>query len=343
MTRISWSPDGTRLLACQNGAVRVISPDDGTTIRELTHVRIVADDDRPDTPVVNALLDARWLVDGRVLAIDDSGRSHRYTLQFEHHGPDPLRYATYDSVVLAVRGNAFSGIVSRRNEVHVRSTSTAGETVWIFAQRRGSPRPPIHDGLCAALSDDATILVVGYATRGSARGPAGRGWVAYDLTELHRSAEPSYLRPEPPLIDRDWYPVETGAGVLQLAFARLGRRFAMAGPEAAGEYGAIRLRSGTTFADPVRGESRTIPGGACAIAIDDRGVLVARAYPAGAAEHRLRIDYLATHAKGAVVDVVDTLWLDPDCTAIVALAFDADSRRVACLDASGRVEVLPVL
>ena len=83
------------------------------------------------------------------------------------------------------------------------------------------------------------------------------------------------------------------------------------------------------------------PGGARAVALDDRGVLAAYAYATG--DKRLRVDYLSRYVRGApVVEISDTLWIDPDAGELVALAFAPDSRRIACVDASGAIDVVPV-
>ena len=71
-----------------------------------------------------------------------------------------------------------------------------------------------------------------------------------------------------------------------------------------------------------------------------RGVIAAYGYRTAP---RLRFDYLSPDAKGAAtVDVVDTLWLDSEVPDLVALAFSADSRRIACLASSRAIDVVPV-
>jgi hypothetical protein len=47
-------------------------------------------------------------------------------------------------------------------------------------------------------------------------------------------------------------------------------------------------------------------------------------------------------ARWTVVEVEDTLWLDPAVPDIAALAFDPDGRRIACLASDGTIDVVPV-
>jgi hypothetical protein len=182
----------------------------------------------------------------------------------------------------------------------------------------------------AVLSADCTRVAVGYATEAWGQGDPGRGWAVFDLRPQRRPASSYYREPPPPIIDRTWYAVPLRDLPMRLALDTKARRLAIATPEPEAMYGVIRLG--------VEGPQRTHDGGAVAVALDRRGIVAAYVYP----PNRLRVDYLAQGVKGpANVEIVDTLWIQSDL-APVAIALDADARRIACLGADGAVEIVPV-
>jgi hypothetical protein len=43
-----------------------------------------------------------------------------------------------------------------------------------------------------------------------------------------------------------------------------------------------------------------------------------------------------------MLEIIDTLSIDPDLAEIAAIAFSPDSRRIACLGTDGNLDVVPV-
>ena len=302
--RVEWAPDGARLLSCARGELALHAPD-GTRRR-----------------IGDAFVwyDARWRSDGTIAALDDHSIVRSYTLHGEpyvdevpsnlrpSHGAGALSPGGVGLVMVGQNGLAVT--VGPR-------TVTAG----------GDLNGKLGD---AVLSVDGARVAVGYATEAWGQGDPGRGWAVFDLRPQRRPASSYYREPPPPIIDRNWYAVPLRDAPMRLAFDAKARRLAIATPEPEAMYGVIRLG--------VEAPQRTHDGGAVAVALDGRGIVAAYVYP----PNRLRVDYLAQGVKGpANVEIVDTLWIESDL-APVAIALDADARRIACLGADGAVEIVPV-
>lgn len=185
-----------------------------------------------------------------------------------------------------------------------------------------------------ALSADARLLAIAWETRawddGTYRRASGRGFVVLDLAPVRHARVPR-------IVDRAYHECVRDPGPTALAFDRRKRpRLAIATPDAGAAHGVIRVGAGDRY-------PRTRRGGARAVALDDRGVVAAYAYPRGVGERLVGVEYLAVEARGEpAVAVRDTLWIEPALDDVVALAFDRTGRRIACLAASGAIDVIPV-
>lgn len=302
--RVEWAPDGARLLTCARGEL---------VLHALHGARRRIGD-------AFVWYDARWRSDGTIAALDEHGILRSSTMHGEPYAdamPSNLR-PSFTAGAIAPGGGAFVllGPGTMRVVVGPRAVHV-GEGI---GGKRGH----------AILSADGTRLAVGYATEPRGQADPGRGWAVLDLRPQRRPASSYYYEPPPPIVDRAWYAVPLRDLPMRLAFDAKARRLAIATPEPEPTYGVIR----------VGGEApqRTHDGGAVAVALDGRGVVAAYAYP----PNRLRVDYLPPQVKGpANVEIVDTLWIESDL-APVALALDAEARRIACLGADGAVEIVPV-
>ena len=308
MPRVEWSYAGTELLTCTAGTLRRHALDGAITIVDGPHV-----------------LDACWHEDGSIVAIDEHELTRRYTgtssKLIESNPPRGIASALIagERYLASRAGELFAANIHRRWE-------------WRLDPYKHSLGWWDNDGhVLAALSADGRLAAIAYQTRGDGDAhdawsrAEGRGWVVFDTSKDE-------------IIDRSWTSTKREASWTRLAFDATGKRLALATTEPGPCVGAIRTDRDEKY-------PRTHLGGATAVAIDRRGLLAAYAYPEAiaAAERRLRVDYLERGAKGgSAIAITDTLWIDPDITDIVALAFDRASRRIACLGASGTIDVVPV-
>lgn len=320
--RIQWAASGDRLLTCLAGVPRMHGVD-GALERELG-----AD-----------YLDARWLDGGGVIAVDRYGHAERFTMHGAPYGREPhdstWRYAR---AAIDARGLRVA-LVSDHDDVVVATTERERRIAWRF-DRWDFGLQPESGRTTVCLSEDGAMLALGYETRawesGADRVASGRGFLVIALDTAPDPERSHRERARASVVDRYWYECVRDDAFTRFAFdAGPRKRLAIATPEREPGFGTIRLDAGELY-------PRAHLGGARAVALDGRGLLAAFAYPTGVGERRLRVDYLAPRAKGPViVELADTLWLDPDCEP-VALAFDPDGRRIACLAADGGVEVVPV-
>ena len=301
--RIEWSLDGKHLASCVAGVLRVHDLAGASTIL-----------DGPD------LLDARWHGDALV-GIDRHGTLRWYR---DGGGTEPVRISR---VMLAHASIARDRDVVLAIAAHATEIVTfEDKTVWTLDRYKHAVGV-FEDRTSAALSPDGAIVAIGYETRAAANYSyerrEGRGWLVIDTAKDR-------------VVDRSWSPTRRSLAPLGFAFDAKRKRLAIASPEAGTTIGMLRIDRDDKYA-------RTHLGGARAVALDDRGVLAAYAYPPGVGERRLRVDYLEPGAKGgSAIAIVDTLWIDPALDDIVAVAFDRQSRRIACIDAKARVDVVPV-
>ena len=263
------------------------------------------------------LLDARWRDDGSIVTIDDLNR-----LQRIRDGKIEALPCRAEVIVRAARITAADCYLAR--PLHgLFVSSFAGEELWAERYVESDAPPSL------AISNDGKLVAFATETHATAdfnyQRKDGRGW---RVIETRTKA----------VLDRTYAVTKRVPGATQLAFDAAGRRLAIATPEPGPSLGVVRVGKDETYA-------REHVGGARAVALDDKGILAAYAYPRSieAAPRRLRVDYLEPGAKGGSrIALVETLWIDPDLDDIVALAFDRASRRIACLDASGRIDVVPV-
>ncbi|MBA3502423.1 MAG: hypothetical protein M4D80_17585 [Myxococcota bacterium] len=304
--RIDWSYDGRELLTCGGGTLRRHTLDGASTIV-----------DGPD------VLDARWRGDGSIIAIDryNTIRTHRDGAMLE----SPREY----QLVLTNAWIAESEWYLGMNVGQLFVASFDGRPRWRLDAYKHEVGQ-MEDRTSAAISDDGKLVAIGYETRAYAnyswQRKEGRGWAVVQTYEDK-------------VLDRSWHATKRAPSAPQhLAFDASGRRLVFATPESGPAAGAIRIDRDDKY-------PRDHLGGARAAALDRKGILAVYAYPKTieAAQRRLRVDYLEPGAKGpSKIAVVETLWIDPDLEDIVALAFDRTSRRIACLDASGAIDVVPV-
>jgi len=303
--RIEWSYDGAQLLTCAGGTLRRHGLDGSPTIVDGPH-----------------LLDARWRGDGSIVAVDEMNVTKRY------RGTEVIDMPREYQLVLTSARIADSDHYLGMNDGQTFVATFDGNQRWkldAYKHNVGS----MEDRTSAAISTDGKLVAIGYETRAYANyswsRKEGRGWLV-----IHTKKNQ--------VIDRSWGATKRAPSATHLAFDAAGRRLALATPEPGPCTGVIRVGRDEKY-------PRDHAGGARAVAIDDRGILAAYAYPRSieAAPRRLRVDYLEPGAKGgSQIGLVDTLWIEPDLEDIVALAFDRASRRIACLDANGRIDVVPV-
>ena len=264
-----------------------------------------------------SVLDARWRADGALAWIDDKGLR-----RFDRDGAvesigEPLRTLSMARIAIAdvalVSGPAGTAV-----------ETLEGNTRWkLDWWKHGFGA--IEQRTSMTISGDGRFIAVGYENEAYAdynyTRAQGRGFLVIDTVKDS-------------IIDRQWWPSSRTSHPMPIAFDAKGKRIALAQPEEQPAIGAIRIGRGEKYA-------REHPGGARAVALDDRGILAAYAY--AKRERRLRVDYLETTAKGpSDIAILESLWIEPAVGDIVALAFDRQSRRIACLDANGRVDVVPV-
>ncbi|CAN5613270.1 hypothetical protein BH11MYX1_BH11MYX1_57770 [soil metagenome] len=267
------------------------------------------------TEVASNVLDARWLADGQIVTIDRTC---------------DLRWSR-DGTVTAHRVGGRASLVDATLSADGGTYATTDERGAIYVEDwlGGLPFHPslpgaVLDGRTAslALSGNGARLAVGYDTE-----QPGRGVAVFDLE--HRK-----------LVERTWQaqPLARSAR-MALAFDHAGKRLAQGMPEeGVPALGVLRIKKGERYA-------RTRIGGAIAVALEDRGNLVAYAHrvPPPGARGRLQFDYLQAGVKGGeIVEVLDTQTLESELPDLVALAFSRDRRRLACLASTGDIEVVPV-
>ncbi len=332
--RIEWGPDGAHVLVCRQGAIRILRPG-GAVVRELAprQVRLGSapcGDDAPGSIVPAGYLDARWLSDGRIVAVDVFGLPVQFTMQGVQYG-EPVAPANpwrRSHAVIAANGTAF--VMLEGGQLAVHSTAPNHPQLWALLQERRCYGLTRHTAVTsAALAADGHLLAIGYQAE------SWRGWLIVDLT---LQARPERLGGtwRAPVVDREAFELEPAPAPLAFAFERTRRRLAVATPDPAPGSGVIRIEAPGPAA-------REHLGGASCVALEERGIRAAYAYPAGLGEARLRIDYLAPAAKGPrAVEILDTQWIEPGLGELCALAFEPAGHRIACLGADGGVEIAPV-
>jgi hypothetical protein len=338
--RVEWSRDGDRLLVATPRQLQ-LARCTGSSVaieRELATAGEIEPGER--TVASGRFLDARLLADGRVVALDASGAGIRFTIHGELYEELPRGYGQYTAGVLSDDGEDYAAL--DRDTLVIGATDARRSRRHTIGLRYEFDLRAETGRFSLAISHDGRMIALGYETPKRARKGratlAGRGVLVLDATPKPR-APGAWRDPLPAVIDRIWYETERAAGPMLLAFDRqpaTRRRLVIATPERDDSIGTIRVGGGERY-------PRAHGGGATATALDDRGILAAFAYPDGTRERRLRIDYLSSKAKGEpVVEIADTLWIDPDLTTVHALAFDPDGRRIACLGDGGVVEIVPV-
>lgn len=311
--RLTWSPDGRCLLVCDRGALRIIGLD-GAVIKEIDPRTIVLGtaprEGEPGRRALATFLDARWLRDGRIAALDCFGLPIQFTMHGAPYG-EPTSPANPWLVDCGAIGEGDHVAVIRDN---VRVSGRDQKQRWELLRTSGiGKRVQIRH---VELSHDGTKLALGTTQDGLERdrddvveSPRFAWWVL-DITKRHGEANATVL----------------GHGLGQttsFAFDR-GDRLLIAARTWAG---AVRL-------DGARSKVSGAP--ARCIALDDRGVRAVY----GDDTSELRIEYLSPNRKGAI-EVLDDQRIDVGLVP-VALALAAEGTQIACLDADGHVEIAPV-
>lgn len=243
MTRLSWSPDGDRLLAVQDGEIRVFD--------------LASAEDRRLPG--RGYFDARWLANGGVIASDRPGRLVRFTLHGEPYD------AELELPAMAPRS---IGCLSREGRVMALAGSQYG--IWFELANDLRYRSLSVESIAPAfvtLADDATHVAATYqipAWRRIGRA-AARGWLV--------AAIDVFVEPPIGTVLLDRRRVEEGeAPSLVFAFDRKARRIGVAGDE----RGVFRLAGdGALDAPPDTDRAH-------AVALDERGQIAAYALDAGA-------------------------------------------------------------
>lgn len=286
-------------MTCVDGAVRLHDAN-GRAMRDLAHLNC---------------LDARWLDDGRILALDNRGTQtwNRGGVLVDQRNISPRVGARPQTSAACLAGDGSRFVALTEREIFVAAID--GERVWRFNPSHVGRQDAVATR--ANLGNTGKLVAIGYDTGRIGR-VNPRSWVVIDVDSQQ-------------IVDRiDLARTDDGAPTM-FEFDRADKRGAHPG-------GVVRLGRGDN-------DRLLRSNGARAIALDDRGVIAVYGFsvaPSGA-PGRLRIDYLAPDAKGPPeIDVVDTLWLDPDVATIAAIAFSADSHGLACLGGDGSVDVVPV-
>ena len=207
---------------------------------------------------------------------------------------------------------------------HVRGPG--GELRWTF--RPDEYDVNAHSRISATLVE--TKLALAHATLQREPRPPGRGFLVIDLTATPRVET---VRRGRDILDRHWLQTRAEPGPTLFAFDAAGTRMIHASPERTPHVGAIRVGKGGPYV-------ATHPGGAHAIALDPCGIIAAYAYPAE--RRRFRIDYLDPEDGGTMIEVQDSLMIDPSLPDIAAMAFSPDSHAIACCASDGTIEIVPV-
>jgi hypothetical protein len=307
MARICWTPEVA--LACQRATARVHASNGGLS-RELAHGALDAMLLPDETAVVISADSVTWL------KLDGTRRT-RQPLELSEPRtaaamPVPLTLAS-----IAAEAGHFIGLTDRTAAVW----TTAGRLIWQLSYHRFNLGDV--ELTSAAISARGKYAAIGYEARPYHNRDPGRGWIVVEVATNR-------------LANQSWTSVVRSAGELVFAFDASERRLIHAMPEALDSIGAIRIDRDDQY-------RRTVPGGARAVALSDTGLVAAYAYPTvpEGARGRLRVDYLARHTRGpTMIDVLDTLSIEPDVAEIVALAIVGHD--IACLGADGTVEVVPV-
>jgi len=272
-------------------------------------------------------ISAAWLDDGTLVTVD-----HRWAiLTFRPDGTVPTRGVVRDEdrpsptpvqLGVAAAGNSFVACGLGRATVF----DLEGKRRWRF----DADAYDVHrtGAMGAQLSRDGRIVVVAHATQ-DARDPRppGRGFLLIELTNENAPRRSQILA-------RSWQQMPNHPEPTLFAFSADGTRLIQASPDRTAHVGAIRLGGGDAYV-------ANQPGGAHALAIDPRGIIAAYAFRDQ--PRRFRVDYLDPEPSGGpMIDVLDTLWIDPSVRDVVALAISPDSRSIACLASDGSLEIIVV-
>jgi hypothetical protein len=189
---------------------------------------------------------------------------------------------------------------------------------------------PVH----VALAPTGARLAFAHATLPDDKRPSGRGWIVIAVDTAATDAVVARPSGRKPNLDRHWLQTRAEPGPTVFAFSADGARMIHASPESTPHVGAIRIGKDRAYTE-------THPGGAHAIALDARGIIAAYAYPD--APRRFRIDYLDPEdSQASMIDVIDSLYIEPSLPDVAALAFSPDSHAIACLAKTGAIEIVPV-
>jgi hypothetical protein len=304
--RIEWAPDDSALVSCIGGAVRIHDPRAPTRARE----------------VAERVLDARYLDDGRILAIDDRGWQ-RWTatgeLVGQRHASDPRRASTAALAAGGTRYVATRQQGGRAASVEIFIKSVDGERLWTL--NAAAHDLLISDRVNAQLSGDGAVVAIGYRMQ---HAPPRR--LEFVVIDVENDV----------VLDRGSARMAEPSADLSIDLDATGDRLALSGSDES--LGVIRTGRGDSYL-------RHDASGTLALALDRSGNLAAFAFatiPEGA-RGRVRVDYLSHDADGPpTVTVIDTLTIEPALPDVIAVAFSRDSRDLACLASDGTIEVVPV-
>jgi hypothetical protein len=304
--RIEWAPDDSTLVSCIGGAVRIHDPRVPSRARE----------------VAERVLDARYLDDGRILAIDDRGWQ-RWTatgeLVGQRHASDPRRATSAALAAGGTRYVAMRQLGGRTARVEIFIKSVDGERLWTL--NAAAHDLHVYERASAQLSGDGAVVAIGYRMQSAP--PRRHEFVVIDVANDI-------------VLDRGSARMAEATSELSIDLDATGDRFALAGSSES--LGVIRTGRGDSYL-------RHDASGAVAVALDRGGNLAAFAFafvPDGA-RGRVRVDYLSHDADGPpTVAVIDTLTIEPALHNVIAVAFSRDSRDLACLASDGTIEVVPV-
>lgn len=289
------------------------APDDSGFLTLLEGTAALCDaSGAPGRPIAWSILDARWLADGRVLTCNPAAvLAWRTGDHVVDHRALAVESGPIESAAIAASGTAVATV----NNTCVRVWSTAGEPLW----RLDSPEQ--RDDVTTALSPSGDLVVAGHQSNHVGRFYSWVvGEVASDRTLATASDDPQ-------------------SGPRRFAISDHRLRVAYSRPDHAAPAEVIELAlagRGLDGTEP-RDVFTTAAEHVTAIAIDPSGQIAAFAF------RKLRGRLCVAYLDPIRLATSEALFLDPDSPGdVAALAFSADSRRLACLGSDGRVEVVPV-
>ena len=225
--RVEWSPDGQRYLILRAGELEIRKLD-GEHVRTLAARPVTM----PNGTVEAATyLDARWLADGRIAAVDRFGIPMMFSMRGEAYGtPNDQRYVWDRSAArIAAAGTAY---VLFDRDITVHSTAPTNESLWRwhYAKRWYDVSEPISG---TEIAPDGLRLALAHAA----------GWLVLDLSP---PTSPSHLE----RVSGTWRAIILGRGDTgHVAFAKSGRWVVTATPAIVDAHG---VRTATIEDDRVR-------------------------------------------------------------------------------------------